>query len=205
MNFRVTAILVVVAVALGLAVYFFEFRRERPEPAATGGAGPVWEGLKAADVTGLKIVDKDGKTVDLTKSGAAWQIAAPSSGPADTTVLDNAARQLAEARATRKIDAQDVKLDEFGLQPPQYVATLSTTGGERVLNIGAQTPDKTSVYVQKPGDPAVYLVSNAVTAPLAGFIANPPLQPTPLPALTVLPSAPAQVPATATPVSTPRP
>lgn len=203
MNFRVTAILVAVAVLLGLGVYLFEFRRERPEPAATAGAGPLWEGLKAGDVMGLKVTDKDGKTVDLTKSGADWQIVAPNPGPGDAASLDNAARQLTEARATRKIEAKDVKLDEFGLQPPLYVVTLRIGAGERVLNIGDQTPDKLSVYVQKPGDPAVYLVSNAVTAPLAGFITRPPVQPTPLPALTVLPPAPGQTPPAVTP--SPRP
>ncbi len=203
MNFRLTGALVLVAAVLVAGVYFFVVRRDNADDttAATGSGAPVaLFDLKAADVTRLKVADNSGKAVEVTKSGDAWTLTAPSQGPADSPRVDSAVQQLAGTKASRKIEAKDVDKAAFGLDKPAYIITLGTTAGDKTLTVGGQTPDKSSDYVQKADDPAAYLLSTFTVSAATDMLSRPPLPPTPAPALTVLPGAPIAAP---TPGATP--
>ena len=202
MNFRNTVILVVIAVVVVAGVYFTEGRRDTSQDAAktsSGQSGQVLD-LKAADVTRLTVADNSGKAVEVTKSGDAWTLTAPSQGPADSPRVDSAVQQLAGTKASRKIEAKDVDKAAFGLDKPAYIITLGTTAGDKTLTVGGQTPDKSSDYVQKADDPAAYLLSTFTVSAATDMLSRPPLPPTPAPALTVLPGAPIAAP---TPGATP--
>jgi hypothetical protein len=189
MNPRLTAILAVIAIVLVGGLYYYDVVREKPdesESTAPGAPVALWD-LKATDVTGLKVTDNAGKSVEVARDGGAWKIVAPSQEPADSARVDTVVSQLATAKSTRKIESKDVNAVDFGLDKPAFVITLTTTGGNRSLTIGGPTFDKTSYYVQKDGDTAAYLVSNLTIDSATGFVANPPQQPTPEPALTLLP------------------
>ncbi len=198
MNFRLTGLLVLIAIALVAAVYFFDVRRDKTEDTTSTGSGaPVaLFDLKADDVTRLKVTDNTGKTVEVTKDGGAWRLVAPSQEPADATRVDSVVRQVAEAKASRKIEAQDVDKAAFELDKPATIITLGTASGDKTLNVGGQTPDKGSYYVQKTDDPAAYLLNGLAVTAATGLVSRPPTQPTPTPALTLLPGD-----ATATPTA----
>jgi hypothetical protein len=200
MNFRITAILAVIAIAVVGGLYWWENIREKPPETPPAGAPVALWGVKPEAVTGVKIVAADGNTVEVIREGEGWKMVAPSQEPADTTRVDTVVRQLADARSIRKIEAKDVNPADFELQKPAYVVTLTTAGGLQVLSIGGQTADKTSYYTQKAGDPGVYLINNLAITGATALVANPPKQPTPAPALTILPGDPVGTPA---PKSTP--
>lgn len=197
MNFRLTGVLVLVAAVLVAGVYFFVVRRDTADDtaAATGSGAPVaLFDLKAADVTRLKVADAGGKAVEVTKSGDAWTLAAPSQGPADGARVDSVVQGLAGTKASRKIEAPSVDKAAFGLDKPAYTITVGTAGGDKTLTVGGQTPDKSSNYVQKADDPAAYLLSAFTVAAATDLLTRPPVPPTPTPPLTVLPGPPAAAP-----------
>ena len=202
MNFRNTLILVVIAVVVVAGVYFTEGQRDTAQDAAKTAGGqsvPVLD-LKAADVTRLKVTDKDGKTVEAAREGGDWKLVAPTAAPGDTTRLDSAVRQVVETRATRKLEAKDVNLAELALDKPAFTISLTTAAGEKTLKVGDQTPDKAAYYIQRADDGSIYTVSTFAVSGATGLVANPPVQPTATPGLTVLPPEP-----TATPSATPKP
>lgn len=208
MNFRMTAILVIVAALVVGGVYFSENQRKSSNATPTPGPNAPVDvlGLKTADVTRLKIVDKAGKTVEVVKDGENWKMTAPTQEPADATRVELVVRQIGEGRANRKIEAKDVDLAAFELQQPAYTMTLTTAAGEKTLKVGGQTADKTAFYTQQADDPAVYLMSNLNINAATGLIERPPVQPTPTPGVTVLPAEATRTP-TVTPAATetPRP
>lgn len=202
MNFRNTLILVVIAIAVVAGVYFTEGRRDTSQDAAkttTGQPSVQVLDLKAADVTRLRVTDKDGKTVEATREGGDWKLVAPTQAPGDTARLDGVVRQVIETRATRKLEAKDVNLTDLALDKPAFTITLATAAAEKTLKVGDQTPDKAAYYIQAD-DGSIYTISTFAVSGATGLIANPPVQPTATPGLTVLPPE-----ATRTPTATPEP
>ena len=201
MNFRNTVILVVIAVVVVAGVYFTEGRRDTSQDAAKTSSGQSVQvlDLKAADVTRLKVTDKDGKTVEATHEGGEWKLVAPTQAPGDTARLDSIVRQVVETRATRKLETKDVNLTDLALDKPAFTLTLTTAAAEKTLKVGDQTPDKSAYYIQAD-DGSIYTISTFAVSGATGLIADPPVQPTPTPGLTVLPPE-----ATYTPTVTPEP
>ncbi len=209
MNFRNTLILFIIAVAVVVGVYLTEGRRDTAQDAdkTSSGAQSVQVlDLKVADVTRLRVTDKDGKTVEAAREGSDWKLVAPSQAPGDTARLDGVVRQVVETRATRKLETKDANLADFGLDKPTATISLTTGAGEKTIKVGDQTPDKSAYYIQRADDGSVYTISTFAVSGAMGLAANPPLQPTPLPGLTVLPPEPTAAP-TATPAAsaTPKP
>src|SRR6478672_3579216 len=130
MNFRITAIVAVVALVLVGGLYYYDVIREKPadsESTAPGAPVALWD-LKAPDVTRIKVADNAGKTVEVAHEGADWKLVAPTQEPADASRMDTVVSQLATAKSTRKIEAKDVNAVDFGLAKPAFVITLAATG-----------------------------------------------------------------------------
>ena len=74
------------------------------------------------------------------------------------------------------------ELAPYGLQEPEMQATLVLTDGTTItLNVGVENPRRTGRYVQKVGDPLVYLVPTGDLDGLFRLLAEPPYPPTPTP------------------------
>jgi len=70
----------------------------------------------------------------------------------------------------------------FGLQEPEAQVTLVLTDGTTInAGIGAENPRRTARYLQKAGDPLVYLVSSGDVSELLRLVDDPPYPPTPTP------------------------
>jgi hypothetical protein len=73
-------------------------------------------------------------------------------------------------------------LATYGLDSEALTLTVETrTGDERRIYVGRETPDGTAFYVQREGDPRLYIVSHYMLEPFFGWLSDPPYRPTPTP------------------------
>jgi len=181
-----------------------------PAPAEEGvepTAAPLW-GKENQEITAITV------TVGLNRvavqhGAEGWRVTQPSEGEADEARLIGLTSSLSGLKYTRAL-ADIGNLNDFGLQPPQAQATLVFSDGLTIdLTIGITNPMGTSRYVQKAGDPKVYLVSAYQLQTLLDLVQSPPYEPTPTPSPSPVETPtvePTLVPtATPTPTKTPQP
>ncbi len=199
--------LVLVGVLAALTVIVLLVQR-LPAPSGEGASltpAPLWT-FSGSDVVGITV------TVGLERAAAYggagdWRVLQPAEGEADEARLIRLSSDLASLQYTRVLADVD-NLAEFGLQPPQAQATLVLSDGTTLdLFIGTTNPGGASRYVQKAGDPKVYLVSAYMLQNLLDLTTSPPYAPTPIPTSGPVetPTAEPTLPPTATPTRTPRP
>jgi hypothetical protein len=77
-------------------------------------------------------------------------------------------------------------LAQYGLDPPKLTVTLTISNEQKItFYAGAKTPVTDSRYLRpETDDQAVYLVFSFALDDLERLVQEPPLKPTPLPALT---------------------
>lgn len=124
-------------------------------------------------------VTKGERTMAAVRSGLEWRMTVPHAGTADSACLNNLADQVAEMTAScATADADD--LAAFGLQEPEARVMLMLSDGTTIdVSIGAEDPGRTTRYVQRTGDPLVYLVPAAGVDGLLGLVDEPPYLPAP--------------------------
>ena len=200
MKWRTTLVFVFILVALAAYVYFFEVGKE-PTSDIAGTPTPKTLVLDVPDnaVVGFEIRSEESITRLIRDGeGAPWMLEAPVVDEADDWRVDGALQRLVDATAMRVITDTAESLESFGLaEPPMVVTLVLDDGREQRLNVGNQTPQSSSYYVQKPGDGTIYLVQTSIIAELERFVDTPPLKPTPASSWTPVPTL--QI----TPVSTP--
>ena len=187
MNPRVTVGLLAVLIALGAYVYFSPADMAPGGPSPTGTAKPAGAADTQLDVWALEendiqtvTVQRGGQTAGVQRAGEEWQLI-PSGEPADRLRVNSLIFRLATIRATFRVTsaANDA---EFGLATPAMVATVRLASGEsRTLTVGGKAPAESGTYVRKDGDPAIYLVSNALAQDLERIVTEPPRPPSPTP------------------------
>ena len=170
--------LVLVGIMALLAAYIFlvEARREPPsEEGMMPTPAPLWE-FEGGDITGITVT-KDEQTIAVERTDLEWRMTTPEAGEADSGRLNGLVYRIAEMQFTRAMS--DVgNLADFGLQEAEVQVTLVFSDGMTInLGIGAENPRHTARYVQKAGDPLVYLVSTADVDGLLRLIDEPPYPP----------------------------
>lgn len=175
-----TLVLVCILAALAAYIFLVEAKREPlPEEGALPTPAPLWE-FGGDDVTEITVTRGE-QTTAVKRDDGGWQMTAPEETEADSGRLDGLANRVANMRSTRAMaDVGD--LAAFGLQEPEVQATLVLSDGTEIhLAIGSENPRRTARYVQKEGDPLVYLVSTADVDGLLRLVDEPPYPPTPTP------------------------
>jgi hypothetical protein len=208
-----TALVLVGILATSVAcICFAGVKQELPpeeEPSPT--FAPLWT-FEGGDVIGITVTRGE-RTVSVVRSDLEWRITGPQAGMADSARLDNLADQVAGMTVSRAIpDADDPAA--FGLQEPEARVMLALSDGTTIdVSIGADDSDRTVRYVQRTGDPSVYLVPATGVDGLLGLVDEPPYlpapgisQPSPLetPAF-ILPLSPIETPTAVPPRATPEP
>jgi len=211
-----TLVLLGILAALAAYIFLVEARREPPpEEEALPTPAPLWE-FEGGDVMGITVT-KGERTTAVVRDGSAWRMTRPEEGEADSGRLDGLVHQVAGIKFTRAMDGvgdgsvgSTGGLAAFGLQEPEVRATLVLNGGTTInVGIGTENPRHTARYVQKEGDPLVYLVPIGDVDGLIKLVDEPPYPPTSAP-----PPSPAETPAvepsptlteTPAPTATPQP
>ena len=184
MRFRNTLILIVILALLGGYVYLTEFRKQERQPIEE--RGKVLFDLKAADIVGITVRKPGEGTEQVARlrreEGQPWQIEEPLQEPAYETTVNSLVESLAKLDASRQLEANPGDLDIYGLKDkPLEIAIKLKDGKEHVLLVGEMNPTKTGYFVQRRGDPAVYLVWTSPVVDLEGWLTEPPTIPTPTP------------------------
>nr|HID14655.1 DUF4340 domain-containing protein [Anaerolineae bacterium] len=174
--------LVLVGICAALAAYIFLVEAKREPPPESGvrpTPAPLWEfgGGDVAEIT----VTKGEQTTAVKRDDGGWRMTAPEESEADAGRLDGVANRVASMKSTRAM-ADVSNLADFGLQEPEVQVTLVLSDGTTInLAVGAENPRRTVRYVQKEGDPLVYLVSTGDLEGLLRLVDEPPYPPTPTP------------------------
>jgi len=177
-----TLVLVGLCAALAAYIFLVEAKREPPpEPGAPPTPGSMLGvGVEGGDLVGITVT-KGEQTTAVEREDGGWRMSAPEEAEADSGRLDGVANRVAEMRFTRAMaDVGD--LSAFGLQEPEVQVTLVLSDGTTInLAVGAENPRRTARYVQKEGDPLVYLVPTSNLEGLLRLVDEPPYPPTPTP------------------------
>jgi hypothetical protein len=185
-RWRATLILLGVFVALLAYVLAVEVKKDAP-PEQEGTAEPTPVPLldvSTGDVRAVRIEsDRPGVTaLRLAYQEGEWQITEPGASPADTYTVSWAVGELARLEARLIVDEAPSDLGVYDLSPPRLTLTIEIQGGlDEQLSVGRETPDGTAFYVQRLGDPRVYIVGHYKLEPFFEWLVAPPLPPTPTP------------------------
>lgn len=170
--------LVYLVLLLGLAgAYYYLNNREQPvEMEAT--AEPAAEVSYLFDAeegtpTSIRMESRSGETVEVARGADnAWVLKQPVEAEADQAAAEAAASQLTTVRILDRPPDIDPKI--VGLENPEYVLTITFTGGaERTVDVGVLTPTQTGYYIRADDDEIVIASRSAIDA-LLGLLENPP-------------------------------
>ncbi len=162
------------AVLLGLAWWV----SRQPATTATPTPPPRVIPLDFEDVQRVDI-ERDGVSIALQRSGTEWEILGPSVSPADR---DEVERRLRSFMTMVSFDVfTPENLEEFGLLSPTARVSIQAHTGTVVLLVGDRTPTENDYYVQREGDPTVYVVSRYLVDRVLEWVEQPPYPPTPTP------------------------
>jgi hypothetical protein len=208
-----TALVLVGILATSAACICFAGVEQEPPPKEEPSPtfAPLWT-FEGGDVIGITVTRGE-RTVAAVRSDLEWRITMPQAGMADGARLDHLADQVAEMTVSRTMaDVDD--LAAFGLREPEARVTLVLSDGTTIdVSIGAEDPGHTARYVQRTGDPLVYLVPATGVDGLLGLVDEPPYppatdtsQPSPLETPTFIsPLSPIETPTAVPPTATPEP
>ncbi len=155
-----TLILVAVLAGLGGYIYFVENKKPATDPDAKAKAFEA----KSEDIEELQITIADGGTSTLKKIDDRWQIVDPVQAEADNSEINNMASSLASLDVQRVVDETPADLAQFGLSAPHLEVAFRLKGQTAFqrLQIGEKTPTGGDVYVKRPDEKRVFLVSSYV-------------------------------------------
>lgn len=155
MNLRKSLVLLVILLALGGYVYFVEVPQDK----------------EAADKKKLFAFDKEAvieivltypdRAITLKKNDAGkWRITQPVESDADEPTVKNLINAIADAEVKRTLDEAPQDLGVYGLSAPVVKLKLTLKDGKTLplVSLGKDTPVGFSVYVQKEGDPKIFLL-----------------------------------------------
>jgi hypothetical protein len=176
--------LVLIAILIVLVAYTL-FAGIRPEPLSKKEPSseeeplptsvPLWQ-FEGSDVIEITVT-KGELTTAVVRSGSEWRMAVPEAGTADSTRLNSLADQVAGMTFSRAISDIDDPA-AFGLGEPEARVMLVLSDGTAIdVSIGAEDPGRIARYVQRQGDPLIYLVPSSHVEGLLRLVDEPPYLP----------------------------
>ncbi len=133
------------------------------------------------DVRAVRVAG-EGRTLHLAHQGGEWHITQPESTLADTYTVSWAIEELAHLEARLIVVEKTSDPRVYDLDPARLTLTIEVQDGlDEQLSVGRETPDGTAFYVQRLGDPRVYIVGHYKLEPFFEWLVSPPLPPTPTP------------------------
>lgn len=191
MKLRNTALLVATFALLAGYVYFVEMPKPAEDPAAADKDKIVLS-LGYNDLKGLRVRD-GGKSVYVAQAeDGTWRIGGPDGAEASVNELSSVMYYLMDLQASRVITTVTGSLGAYGLEPPAVEAYLElASGATETLLIGDLTPQGSTHYAQRKGNPSIYLIPQYLVTGLQSLVADPPYLPTPTAVISTVITLPA--------------
>lgn len=123
------------------------------------------------DVRGLEVKGPAGQVVVAASAGEgdAWRLTAPLAARGDREAITGLLDRLRQAKVKEFVSEAPKSLAEYGLDRPTRLVLWvgeEKSRAARTLLVGKPVPDKKGVYVQREGEPAVFLVEEEVARAL---------------------------------------
>jgi hypothetical protein len=156
-EFWKTGVAVLVLVALGSYLWFVE-RKKEIKPEGEREKVPVLA-VDKAKAKQIEIV-AGGETLEVAREGSGWKVVKPFTAPADASAVDSILASLEKVEADEVVTEKAANLADFGLDKPSRTVSVTVEGQAApvALQFGAKSPDGSSLYASRPGDPKVYLL-----------------------------------------------
>ena len=111
----------------------------------------------------IKIQKPGADTIDLQKAAGKWQIAAPSSLPADQDAVSSLLSNFSSVNSEHVIEDHATSVEQYGLAQPSMKLTLVEANKKtHDLLVGDATPAGSAAYAQLAGDPRVVTIPSYV-------------------------------------------
>jgi hypothetical protein len=180
---RSTVVYIVLLLVLAGAYYYLNNREQPADIELTLEPTSEVSYLFAAEEgipTSIRIESRAGQVVEVTRGeDNAWALTQPDEAKADQAAAEAAASQVTTMRILDTVP--DVDPGIVGLETPEYVLTVTFTGGgERTVDVGVVTPSESGYYVRDT-EGTVVVVSRSAIDSLLGLLTNPPYLETPTP------------------------
>lgn len=160
MRARTTLILAILLILVAAFYYVAEVKGKWRKGEAEA---PAVFSLAEAEVEGLNL-ERPTETVQLLREGDGWRMGKPVEAKGDKGAIESLIATLRGARIERTVEDRPPSLADFGLDKPAVTVTVKLKGRDRpeVLQIGSRSPTETWAYAKRPGDSAVFLVTDLV-------------------------------------------
>ena len=162
MGLRNLLVALVIAAGLGGAVWFALKHPPGSETKAPADTSVKVVNIPEDQIKQIEVKKRDGSTITLAHENRKWSLIGKENYPAD----QDAASGLAGALAPLTADFLENKASDptgYGLAPPALTVTVTRTNGksDQIL-IGDDVPGGSQTYVERAGDPKVYLASTSL-------------------------------------------
>jgi hypothetical protein len=166
MNFKSTAVLLVLLLAVGGYVLFSHDKGTSTDVPPTPVVHTVLD-VKSADVSAVTVAGPDGKTlVAMEKTDGNWRLTQPVKAAVDTykatSLLDALTTDLKSTNVIKAADAPTTGIDH-----PQYTVDLTANGRDIKLALGDRLGVGDGVYAQVAGSDAIDVVPATLLDTLA--------------------------------------
>jgi hypothetical protein len=125
-------------------------------------------GMSPDDVARVELKSGE-KSLVLARSGKEWRLEKPLAAKADAGLVDQMLKDLLEPNVDSVIADRVEDPEQYGLDKPAFVATLTGKGGQkRVIQTGVKDPRDIAVYAREASRPALFLLSSFTVDNLKG-------------------------------------
>lgn len=189
MSGRTLAILFVVLLLVAAAAILVNQRAPAPEPTPEIPPTPervqFLEGATIESVTRLDVRDNlnDDFASFFRDGQGLWYQTNPTATLVISQTMNSQVTGLLNMTSQRTLGADENPLSAYGLDNPAYTVVLAFQGEDGLVTralflVGNETPAGTGYYLQKEGDPRVYIVPTFSLNSLISLLTSPPV-PTP--------------------------
>ena len=163
-------LLVLTGVVVALFAFIFFFERKMPTTAEREQKGDVHWDLPEDRVERIRI-ERGGETLELAKSGDAWNLVRPEAYPADSFAAGELASELADLKNPGGEPPAEGKAEDYGLATPVATATITWTDQKapakrlsRTIAFGIDIPGTDVTAARVAGAPGILFVPASVAA-----------------------------------------
>lgn len=151
-----------ILVALGLYAYFVEYKNAKEEEVKKEEETKVVKNIKKDDITYLKIVHKDNKSIELSKENNQFKITHPISSDVDKNVVDTILNTIENLKSTQRFSDRE-RLSNYGLTTPSLIIEYKLSNGNtKRLLCGIRNDFDGKYYMKYEDSDEIFLIEGYV-------------------------------------------
>jgi len=142
-------------------VYLVEIKHKQTKEAEEKKASKIVH-LDKDKVVEIELRTADKGRIDVKKPTDTWVVTEPVQARADEVQVKALLKAVSDATAERTILDKDVNWQDYGLDKPEFTASVFTADKQHTIAFGAKNPAKTGYYCRVDDDPRLFLVADTL-------------------------------------------